>query len=151
MALRLPADRDPARATDRDGQGLPADGEFRVDVVYAHDGVRVRPVGEVDLATIGRLRGRMNEAMAAGADRVVLDLRATTFFDSSGLHLVMHTDAWATRSGTEFVIIAGPRAVQRTFEVAGLSGRLSFADDTEPRSPRPGVDRPGPATRAHSL
>jgi anti-anti-sigma factor len=131
MALRLGVDREVARATDGHGQAMPATVEFRVGVAHEHGGVRVRPIGDVDLATIGRLRERMNEAMAAVADRVILDLRATTFLDSTGLHLAVDTDTWATRNGTEFVIIAGPPGVQHAFDAAGLSERLSFMDGTQ--------------------
>ena len=134
MPLRLAAHHDVAQGGDGHGQAMPADAEFRVDVTQEQGGVRVRPVGDVDVATIGRLRERMNEAMAAIADRVILDLRATTFLDSSGLHLMVDIDTWATRSGTEFVIITGPPAVQHTFDVAGLSERLPLVDGTRPLS-----------------
>lgn len=126
MALRLCV-----QATDGDGQAMPAAVEFRVGVAHEHGGVRVCPIGDVELASIGRLRERMSEAMAAGADRVILDLRATTFLDSTGLHLALDTDAWATRNGTEFVIIAGPPAVQHAFHAAGLTERLPFVDGTQ--------------------
>ena len=132
MAVILAVDREVAQAGDGHDRAMPADVEFRVAVAHERGGVRVCPVGDVDLATIGRLRERMNEAMSAAVDRVILDLRATTFLDSCGLHLAVDTDTWATRSGTEFVIIAGPPAVQRTFDAAGLSGRLPFVDGTPP-------------------
>src|SRR3954470_15916054 len=106
MALRLRVDQEAAQATAGHGEAMPATVEFRVGVAHEHGGVRVCPIGDVDLATIGRLRERMNEAMAAVADRVILDLRATTFLDSTGLHLALDTHAWATCNGTEFVIIA---------------------------------------------
>jgi anti-sigma B factor antagonist len=138
MALRL---REVAQASDGHGGTMPADAEFRVDVTQERGGVRVRPVGDVDVATIGRLRERMNEAMAAAGERVILDLRATTFLDSTGLHLVVDTDSWATRTGTEFVIIAGPPAVQHTFDLAGLSGRLPFVDGTQSLAYASGIDR----------
>jgi anti-sigma B factor antagonist len=126
MALRLVLDGAAAQAVD---EAVPAfEVEFRVGLVHEGSGVRVRPAGEVDIATIGCLQERMNDAMAAGRDRVVLDLRATTFFDSTGLRLVLETDDWARDRGTEFVIIAGPPIVQQAFEAAGLRGRLPFAD-----------------------
>ena len=147
MALRLAADREVAQASDGHGQAMLEDVEFRVDMTHEQGGVSVCPVGDVDVATIGRLRERINEEMAAVADRVILDLRATTFLDSSGLHLVVDTDAWATRSGTEFVIIAGPPGVQHTFDVAGLSGRLPFVDGREPLSNATRLDRLGSGPR----
>ena len=99
---------------------------FRVDVEREDGTLHVCPVGEVDMATIGHLRERITAAVGAGTGRVILDLRKTTFLDSKGLHLAMDLDTWAARNGTEFAIIAGPRAVQRTFEIAGLSERLPF-------------------------
>jgi anti-anti-sigma factor len=111
--------------------------KFRVDVTQGHGGVRVCPVGEVDLATVRELRARLEEAMASGARRVILDLRETTFLDSSGLHLAVEAAASAASNGTEFAIIAGPPDVQRTFDVAGLS-ELPFvevpASRDDPRS-----------------
>jgi anti-anti-sigma factor len=90
--------------------------------------VRVRPVGEVDLATIGSLREQMLAAMEAGAGLVILDLRETTFFDSTGLRLAVDVGRRAARDRIEFAIIPGPRAVQRTFEIAGLAARLPFVE-----------------------
>lgn len=101
---------------------------FRVDVAREGGAVRVSPVGEVDLATIEQLRERLDEAMATGTGRVILDLRGATFVDSSVLHLTVDAFDRSVRSGIEFAIVAGPSGVQRTFEVAGLSDRLPFVD-----------------------
>src|SRR5262245_26440888 len=95
--------------------------EFRVDVAQETGAVRVCPVGEVDTATIRELRARLDEAMASGARRVILDLRGTTFLDSAGLHLAVDATASAARNGIKFAIVAGPPEVQRTFVIAGLS------------------------------
>ena len=89
---------------------------------------RSRPRGAADRATIARLRVDAEAAMAADPGRLILDLRETTFIDSSMLHLVVETLEWAARTGTQFAIVPGPPVVQRTFEVAGLSDRLPFVD-----------------------
>jgi anti-anti-sigma factor len=102
--------------------------EFRVDVRRDARGVRVTPVGEVDAATIGCLRESFDEATAIGVGRLVLDLRETTFLDSTGLHFAVDLDAWARTNRTEFAIVAGPPAVQRTFEVSRLVDRLPFVE-----------------------
>jgi anti-anti-sigma factor len=118
--------------SDADAETMPGAVAFRVDVAMEHGGaMRVRPVGEVDIATVGRVRARIDEAMAAGAGRVILDLRTTTFLDSAGLHLALDTVESAARNGTEFTIIAGPHAVQRTFDVAGLRAQLPFVEAEE--------------------
>ena len=56
------------------------------------------------------------------------DLRRTTFLDSTGLLLVLDAHSAAAAAQTEFAIIAGPPCVQRTFEVAGLNGRVPFIE-----------------------
>jgi anti-anti-sigma factor len=66
--------------------------------------------------------------MAGAAGRVIVDLRWTTFVDSSTLHLVVDAYERAARDGIEFALVAGPPGVQRTFEVAGLGDRLPFVD-----------------------
>jgi anti-sigma B factor antagonist len=102
--------------------------EFRVDVARDWSCVRITPVGEVDTATIGRVRASVDEAFAASVGRVILDLRETTFLDSTGLHLAIDATDAALLNGIDFAIIAGPPAVRRTFELAGLSEQLPFVD-----------------------
>jgi anti-anti-sigma factor len=128
MVLRLAVDGQASRAGDREAEPMLSEVEFRVGVSHERGGVRIRPVGEIDLATIGRLRARVGEAMATRAHRIVLDLRAATFLDSSGLHLALDIDRWATRNGAEFTIIPGPPDVQHAFDASGLSAQLPFAD-----------------------
>jgi anti-anti-sigma factor len=102
--------------------------KFRVEVAREPAGVRVTPVGEIDMATIGRVRARFDEALDDGAGRVILDLRETTFVDSTALHLALDVDARAKAQRTTFAIIAGPPVVQRTFDVAGMTALLPFVD-----------------------
>ena len=115
---------------DRDGNAeeMLAAVSFRVDVAQERGAVRISPVGDVDLSTVGRLRERLDEAMEAGTGRVILDLRGATFIDSSTLHLAVEAHDRATSTGIEFAIVAGPPGVQRTFDVAGLGDRLPFVD-----------------------
>jgi anti-sigma B factor antagonist len=112
---------------------------FRVDVAREPGGTRVQPVGEIDMASVGYLRERVDEVMAAGAGRVILDLRQTTFLDSAGLHLAVDIAALAERAGTPLAIIPGPPAVHRVFEIAGLT-RLPFVEVPAGTSPRAAHD-----------
>ena len=128
MTPGLAVDGDVRQAPSADAKAILAAVEFRVDVVHERGGVRLCPVGEIDIASIGRLRESMDAAVAAGADRLVLDLRGTTFLDSTGLHFAVEADAWASQNGAEFSIIPGPPAVQRTFDVASLTAELPFVE-----------------------
>lgn len=127
MAWRLPAKRERPQSYEV-AAAMQLVNAFRVDVAQERDAVRVCPVGEVDIATVGELRARMDEALAASSSCVILDLRETTFLDSSALHLAVDVDAQAAQNGIEFAMIAGSPRVQRTFEIAGLSARLPFVD-----------------------
>ena len=128
MAPELAVNRERAGDGDRRAREILAAAEFRVDVAWDRDTVRIAPVGEVDLATIGPLRTQATEVMAAAPGRIILDLRETTFLDSSALHFAVETHEWAKRTGTGFAIVPGPAVVQRTFEVAGLRDELPFVD-----------------------
>jgi anti-anti-sigma factor len=64
---------------------------FRCDVQPARDHVRVRPVGEVDVATVSLVERCLTELRAAGFGHIRVDLGEVEFMDSSGLPLLL---AW---------------------------------------------------------
>lgn len=99
---------------------------FRCDVEPDRESVRVVPFGELDLDTVRDIEERLLELQQNGFREVVLDLRNLTFIDSSGVHVIVAADRLARRDGTRFVLIAGPSAVQRVFEIAGIEELLSF-------------------------
>ena len=82
--------------------------------------------GELDLATIGDVRAKL-DALQAERRAVVLDLDGLTFMDSTGIRLILQAAQDAERTGWDFSITRGSRAVQRVFEAAGLEERLPFA------------------------
>jgi anti-anti-sigma factor len=93
--------------------------------VESDDGtVRIRPEGEIDLATAPQL-----ERAIGGLDgyaRIVVDLRDVTFMDSSGLRLLIGLDAAARRDGWTLMLRPGRQSVQRVFEVTGMDRHLPF-------------------------
>lgn len=99
---------------------------FRCDVEPERGCVRVTPHGELDLATTPEVERRLRELRESGFDHVVFDLRELVFMDSTGLRLVMREDAAARADGRTFVVVPGPPAVQRIFEVACVDDRLTF-------------------------
>ena len=101
---------------------------FRVDVEHDRALVRVCPVGEFDLDTVAQVAAEIDRLCDAGFARIALDLRRTTFLDSTGVHLVLDAHAASSRDGWDFDVIAGPPQVQRTFEIAGILSRVRFLD-----------------------
>lgn len=89
----------------------------------------VRARGDLDLSSVPALERALDLAASRdGVDEIVLDLRALRFIDSSGLRLVLATDARMRREGRRFALVKGPRGVHRVFELAVLEDRLVFVD-----------------------
>jgi len=101
---------------------------FSCEVEPDRDSVRVVPVGELDVDTAAAVEEHLREVLDSGFSEVVLDLRRLTFMDSTGLHLIFKADARAERDGTSFVVIPGPRAIQRLFDLTGTRGHLTFGE-----------------------
>ena len=91
------------------------------DFEVKREGGLVTPRGEIDLATVDAVRAEITAAAATG--RVVLDLRETTFIDSSGIRLIVE----AARE-TDLVVVRGGPEVARVFELVGLDGRVPLVD-----------------------
>src|SRR4051812_21485162 len=104
--------------------------DFAVGAEPIGDAYVVAPVGELDLGTVGDLRSAL-DARPPGCHRLVLDLSGLTFFDTSGMRLVVETLQGARQRGLEFAIVRGPEDVQRLFALAGMDDRLPFFDDRD--------------------
>jgi anti-sigma B factor antagonist len=89
----------------------------------------VRVAGEVDLATAPALASAAHAALEAGALELWIDLTATSFMDSSGLHALLDADARASALNRRLAVICPAGHVRRVFDIAGLSGHLRIYDD----------------------
>jgi anti-sigma B factor antagonist len=105
-------------------------GDFEVVVDRRAGRLSVRPVGELDIATVGRLRGAFAERL--DAEDLVVDLRGLSFLDTSGLQLMVELHRRSQDDGWRLTLVRGDRAVQRVFEIAGLEGFLPFTDEPPP-------------------
>jgi anti-anti-sigma factor len=100
--------------------------EFAVEAGREAGGLlTLRPAGELDIATAGRLERALLEGREPG-DEVVLDLAALEFIDSTGLRVIVRGVEAAQREGWDLRLRPGPPAVQRVFEIAGVLGALPF-------------------------
>jgi anti-sigma B factor antagonist len=83
--------------------------------------------GECDLAHQEVLRKAIREVLNhPPPECVVLDLSRLSFIDSSGVHAVVELGRRASRENVRLVVISGPSAVQRVFEICGLTTVLPF-------------------------
>lgn len=85
--------------------------------------------GELDWGGRLRVEPVFEEALARAGERpVTIDLRQTSFVDSSGVSLLIETAESARAAGTQLEIVRPAPQVFRVFEVLGLDGVLPFAD-----------------------
>ncbi|MGC5017826.1 STAS domain-containing protein [Micromonospora sp. DT47] len=78
------------------------------------DHLRVVVTGEVDMATADTM---LSTALREPADRVTLDLRAVTFFDSAAIHALVRL---AQRFPAGLTVLPS-RQVTRVLEISGLA------------------------------
>jgi anti-sigma B factor antagonist len=83
--------------------------------------------GELDLASAGTLQEALDNLLEVGWQSIVLDLRALSFIDSTGLSLLLETDRACGRAGAAFAIVDGSPVVARLLELTGLEGRFARA------------------------
>lgn len=99
---------------------------FDVSVRRQGDTLVIVPSGELDIATVDRVRGVL--ADRSDGEGVEIDLRELRFLDTSGLRAVIEEDRRAAGDGRRLGIVPGSTAVQRVFELAGVADRLPFVD-----------------------
>ena len=110
---------------------------FRCEVEHARAAAHVRPVGELDLATVPLVDAELADLWAVGFTSLVLDLREVSFLDSTGLRLLMSWTAACDADGIAFSVIPGPPVVHRVLELAGVSDRVKFIAPKRHRPPAP--------------
>lgn len=84
----------------------------------AQGGSVVRVDGELDLATKEHLEDAVERADASG--RLVIDLTACTFLDSSAVRLLMSTARSAKDAGGTVSLVASDPGILRILEIAAV-------------------------------
>ena len=63
-----------------------------------------------------------------GPDTLILDLREVTFFDSTGLQLVLDADVRAREEGRTLIVLPGDGEPRRILELAEVADRLNLEE-----------------------
>ena len=87
--------------------------------------------GDLDVRSTAILTDKLRAPETDEPDVIVLDLRELRFLDSTGIALTLQANARAREAGRRLVLIPGPPAVQRPFELAALESVLEFRADGE--------------------
>ena len=84
--------------------------------------------GEVDLSNVESVRAGIERA-TVGVNRIVIDLTAIEFFDSSGLRLLKQLSTQAVGANVPFIVVAPPNSVARSvLDITGMSDELAVED-----------------------
>jgi anti-anti-sigma factor len=78
------------------------------------------------MATAPLLEKQLEELRQAGCRHLILDLGGLSFMDSTGLRLALKWEAASRQDGFEIGFLPGPPAVQRVFEITGMTDRVPF-------------------------
>jgi anti-anti-sigma factor len=81
--------------------------------------------GELDLVSAGLLETRIAELCADGASRIVLEMSALDFMDSTGLRSLLVSEEVCSVNSCQLLVGQLSPQVARLLELSGLDGRLS--------------------------
>jgi anti-sigma B factor antagonist len=87
--------------------------------------------GEVDIFTAPEFKARINDAIEAGRDLVVVDLSNASFIDSSSLGVLIAAHRRLTQRDGRLVIVTDVPAVLNTFKITGLDAVLEICATRE--------------------
>jgi len=87
--------------------------------------------GEIDLFTAPEFKERINGAIDAGRDAVVVDLMATTFIDSSSLGVLIGAHRRLKLRGGALLVVSDNEAITKTFKITGLDGVFTLASSID--------------------
>jgi len=88
--------------------------------------------GELDVHAVAGLEAELGRLECeAGIDVVALDLRDLLFLDSSGLRAILFFRELRRDYERRLVLVRGPQAVMRVFEITHLTERLEFVEAPE--------------------
>ena len=90
--------------------------------------VVVTVAGEVDIATVGRLRERLS-ALAAGGLPLVADLDQVSFIDATGLGALAGAAREPASHGISLYVVCARPQTRRLFRVTGLDRQIPLARD----------------------
>lgn len=88
----------------------------------------VRLAGGLDLSTVRMARSELTRAERETA-RIVLDLRAVSFMDSTGVHMIVEAVNRLRERDGRLVVARGPRAVQGVLELTRVAEMVELIDD----------------------
>ncbi len=105
--------------------------ELEIQIEEITDGVIVRPKGEIDLSCAAMLRKRLSAVQESKPLRLIIDLSAVPYMDSSGVATLVEAMQIARRNGSKLVLCGLQVKVRSIFEIARLDMIFTIVDSVE--------------------
>ncbi len=105
--------------------------ELEINTEEMPDGVIVRPIGDIDLGCASTLRNRLKEVQSGNPGRLIIDLGAVPYMDSSGVATLVEAMQIARRTSAKLVLCAMQDKVRSIFEIARLDMVFAIVDNVE--------------------
>jgi anti-anti-sigma factor len=93
--------------------------------------VLIEVEGEVDAHTVRKLDEALNDLLAQGHSRLLLDASHMGFISSAGLRAIMFAHREVRRRGGQVRVCGLDAHVRRIFEMAGLDECLHLSDSRQ--------------------
>jgi anti-anti-sigma factor len=94
-------------------------------------GVVITLAGELDLASAPDLAAAIDDATAAAAEVVIVDLRGLEFMDSTGISVLVQAHQAAAQSRYRFALVKGSPQIDRILSLTGLDEQRTLLDAPE--------------------
>jgi anti-sigma B factor antagonist len=104
---------------------------FEVAETMVGDTPVVAVAGEIDLATAPHLRERLDARLDAGASSLIVDLRGTTFLDSTGLGVLVNVLKRCREGGGQLHLVVVEPRILKLFAITGLHDSFSISSSVE--------------------
>ena len=113
----------------------PEPGHFHVSAERFGADALIVVEGELDIATLPGFEQAVTRMRAQGLERMVIELRQLAFLDSMSIELLLRVHGELEATGADLVVVRGPHAVNRVFDLMELERVLTLVD--EPPELRP--------------
>jgi anti-sigma B factor antagonist len=87
--------------------------------------------GEIDLATVPDLENAIESVFSTNSHPLVIDLRDSSFMDSTGLKALVMANRRFDADGRGFAIAVSGGPVSRLIDLSGVESSMKIVDSTE--------------------
>lgn len=103
---------------------------FAIEKRHGHpEGVKIR--GEVDIYTVDEFRAAIEDLIARGGDKILLDLTEMDYIDSTGIGVLIELRKKSMEKNQGTVLYGARKNVVKLLDLTGISQIFEMAEKEE--------------------